>query len=61
MPVRRDTYFAGAMTQSEFGDFFAQGQRWLATHGQVQHEGTVDITRTYVRQQVKSSFVVMEQ
>lgn len=60
MPVRRDTYFARQMTPHAFDDFFARGQRWLGTHGQVQHEGTVDITRTYVRQQVKSKFVVME-
>ena len=60
MPVRRDTYFAQQMTPHGFDDFFARGQQWLATHGQVQHEGTVDITRTYVRQQVKSRFVVME-
>jgi hypothetical protein len=59
VPVRRDTYFAGEMTPHAFDDFFARGQRWLATHGQVQHEGTVDITRTYVRQAVKSRFVVM--
>lgn len=59
IPVRRDTYFAGQMSPHEFDDFFARGQSWLATHGQVQHEGTVDITRTYVKQQVKSKFVVM--
>ena len=39
--------------------FFDRGQRWLATHGKVQHEGTVDITRTYVRQQIRPRFVVM--
>ena len=59
IPVRRDTYFARAMSPAAFDDFFARGQQWLATHGQVQHEGNVDITRTYVRQQVKSKFVVM--
>ena len=59
IPVRRDTYFAAAMSPGAFDDFFARGQQWLATHGQVQHEGTVDITRTYVRQQVKSKFVVL--
>jgi hypothetical protein len=58
IPVRRDTYFAGEMSPQAFDEFFTRGQRWLATHGQVQHEGTVDITRTYVRQQVKSKFVV---
>jgi hypothetical protein len=59
IPVRRDTYFAGEMTPGEFDAFFARGQKWLATHGNVEHEGTVDITRTYVRQQVKSRFIVM--
>ena len=48
-----------AMSPPAFEDFFARGQQWLATHGQVQHEGIVDITRTYVRQQVKSEFVVL--
>lgn len=60
MPVRRDTYFAEQMTPHAFDDFFARGQQWLGSHGQVQHEGTVDITRTYVRQQVRSKFVVIE-
>jgi len=60
MPVWRDTYFAGAMPPQSFDDFFARGQQWLATHGRFEHEGTVDITRTYVRQQMKSRFVVME-
>ncbi len=60
MPVRRDTYFAQQMTPHDFDDFFARGQSWLATHGQGQHEGTVDITRTYVRQQVKSRFIVVK-
>jgi hypothetical protein len=59
IPVRRDTYFAGPMTETGFDDFFTRGQQWLITHGQVQHEGTVDITRTYVRQQLKSKFVVL--
>ena len=61
MLVRRDTYFARPMSAPEFDDFFSHGQRWLATHGQVQHEGTVDITRTYVKQQIKSKFVVLDQ
>jgi len=68
IPLRRDTYFAQQMTPAAFDEFFARGQQWLATHGQVrpadgaahdQHDGTVDITRTYVRQQVKSRFVVL--
>lgn len=60
IPVRRDTYFAKQMTPEEFDHLFERSQRWLTTHGRVQHEGTVDITRTYVRQQVKSKFIVLE-
>lgn len=69
MPVRRDTYFAKGMSPAEFDDFFERGQQWLATHGRVEHEPAsgakgkppvVDITRTYVRQQIRSKFVVME-
>jgi len=59
IPVRRDTYFAQQMTPGEFDAFFERGQNWLASHGKVQHEGTVDITRTYVKQQAKSKFVVL--
>ena len=67
MPVRRDTYFAQQMSPASFDEFFARGQQWLATHGKVEHEeiagnvsaGTMDITRTYVRQQIKSKFIVM--
>jgi hypothetical protein len=60
IPLRRDTYFARPMSQSGFNEFFADGQRWLSIHGGAEHEGTMDITRTYLRQQVKSKFVVGE-
>jgi hypothetical protein len=60
IPIRRDTYFAQQMSPASFDEFFARGQKWLATHGNFEHEGTVDITRTYVRQQVKSRFIVSE-
>jgi hypothetical protein len=60
IPLRRDTYFAAAMSPTAFDEFFARGQQWLTTHGQVQHEGIVDITHTYVKQQVKSKFIVMK-
>ena len=71
IPVRRDTYFAKQMSPTEFDAFFTRGQEWLATHGKVEHEthpeshpeasgGVVDITRTYVRQQIRSKFVVMK-
>lgn len=74
IPVRRDAYFAQAMTPGEFDDFFARSQRWLLEHGRPRpaaatppgspagdpHQGTLDITRTYVRQQIKSKFVVLK-
>jgi hypothetical protein len=60
IPLRRDTYFAAAMSPAQFDDFFERGQQWLATHGKFEHEGSVDITRTYVRQQIKSKFIVKE-
>jgi hypothetical protein len=64
IPVRRDTYFAQQMSAEEFDVFYGRGQKWLATHGraqhgEAQHGGTVDITRRYGRQQIKSRFVVM--
>jgi hypothetical protein len=62
IPLRRDTYFAGPMSETEFDDFFTRGQKWLATNGRFEHEGksgVADITRTYARQQTKSRFVVM--
>jgi len=68
IPVRRDAYFAKQMSPQSFDDFFDRGQRWLATHGKFEHEaagpadgsaGVADITRTYVKQQVRSKFVVM--
>jgi len=66
IPVRRDTYFAKQMDPAEFDTFFERGQRWLKNHGRPHGHGeeapagTLDITRTYVRQQTKSSFQVME-
>jgi hypothetical protein len=62
IPLRRDTYFAQEMSAPAFDEFFARGQKWLATHGHVEHEekqsGALDITRTYVRQQARSRFIV---
>ena len=58
MPLRRDTYFAHEMSSHAFDEFFERGQKWLATHGKFEHEGVADITRTYVKQQVRSKFVV---
>jgi len=60
VPVRRDAYFAQQMSHGEFDDFFARGQQWLKAHGRFEHEGTVDITRTYSKQQLRSKFVTFE-
>jgi hypothetical protein len=58
IPLRRDAYFAEPMSPDEFEEFFDDGQEWLVTHGKIAQEGTVDITRTYVKQQKRSRFVV---
>jgi hypothetical protein len=58
IPLRRDSYHAKTMSPREFSDFFDRGQQWLATHGRFEHEGVVDITHTYVKQQRKSKFVI---
>jgi hypothetical protein len=47
------------MSPGEFDEFFTRGQHWLATHGRVAEDKTVDITRTYVRQQARSRFVMV--
>jgi hypothetical protein len=60
IPVRRDTYFAQQLSPTDFDDFFARGQQWLASHGTFEHSPVADITKTYVRQQVKSKFVVIK-
>lgn len=58
IPLRRDTYFARPMSEGEFGEFFERGQEWLSTHGQIKEEGVVDIQRSYVREQLRSKFIV---
>lgn len=61
IPVRRDTYFAQHMTPEGFDDLFQRSQRWLNTHGKpTTDDTTLDITRTYSRQMLKSKFVVMD-
>lgn len=74
IPLRRDTYFAKPMNVEEFDRFFERGQRWLRAYGRP-HEAsattggeaddrgngtTLDITRTYVKQQARSRFIVFE-
>lgn len=62
--VRRDTYFASPMSLEEFDAFFDRGQRWLEAHGrpheQADDASHRDVTRTYVKQQLRSRFVVKE-
>jgi hypothetical protein len=60
MPIRRDTYFSGPMTRAEFDEFFTRSQNWLTTHGKMLTDGAVDITKTYVKQQARSRFIVMK-
>ena len=64
MIVRRDTYFAKPMTHAQFGEYFESGQTWLASHGRVHASAEgghhLDITRTYVRQQMRSRFALMK-
>jgi len=59
IPLRRDTHFAQQMSPAAFDEFFERGQNWLTTHGKPGEGGTMDITRTYVRQQVRPRFVVL--
>ena len=64
IPVRRDQYEAGQMSQERFADFFDRAQDWLATHGKFEHEsaetGVADITGTYRKQQQRPKFVVVK-
>ena len=62
IPLKRDNYLAKTMTPRQFNTFFEKGQAWLRTHGKPHAEGaassTLDITRTYSRQQKKCPFHV---
>jgi len=61
IPVRRDTYFARPMSADEFDTLFQRSQKWLSVHGKPTDDpATLDITRTYNRQQIKSRFVVTD-
>ncbi|QOV89036.1 DUF6065 family protein [Humisphaera borealis] len=59
IPLRRDTHFAQQMSPAAFDEFFERGQQWLTAHGKPGDGGTMDITRTYVRQQIRPRFVVL--
>ena len=62
IPVRRDAYFARQMSPQNFDDFFTRGQKWLSAHGRPHpgvHDGTLNITHTYARQQISSTFTVL--
>jgi hypothetical protein len=60
IPLKRGNYAAKPMSATHFSKFFDRGQSWLKTHGRIhesgEHTGTLDITRTYSRQQRKSKF-----
>ena len=62
IPVRRAQYRARSMAPKQFESFIERGQRWLAQHGNFEHEaaatGVADITRVYARQQKMARFVV---
>jgi hypothetical protein len=60
VPVRRDLYTAGQMSQRGFDQFFEAGQHWLKNHGSMEHEGEVNITGAYMKRRELSKFVVME-
>jgi hypothetical protein len=57
--VRRDHYFAREASPLEFEVYFQRTQEWLLRHGRGEHEGNVDVTRTYVKQQRMSRFSVI--
>ena len=57
--VRRDSYFAREMSTADFERFFQRGQEWLARYGRGGKPEMLDITRTYVKQQRRSSFSVI--
>lgn len=60
IPLKRGDYEARPMSPRQFSTFFDRGQEWLKTHGRMHEQGaasgTLDITRTYSRQQKKSRF-----
>ena len=64
VPLKRDKYLAKQMNPRQFDKFFEKGQAWLRAHGKPHEEGaaegTLDITRTYVRQQKRSSVEVKD-
>ena len=57
--VRRDHYFAQEMTPAEFESYFHRTQEWLRRYGRGEHEGMMDITGHYVKQQRLSKFSVI--
>jgi hypothetical protein len=60
IPIWRDTFSAGQLSQEDFSEFFERGQEWLKKHGRPHAEGQMDITRTYVKQQIRPKFVVLK-
>jgi hypothetical protein len=49
------------MSADEFDTLFQRSQKWLSVHGKPTDDpATLDITRTYNRQQIKSRCVVTD-
>ena len=49
------------MTPTAFDEFYERGQHWLSVHGKpTDDRTTLDITRTYVKQQLRAKFVVLD-
>lgn len=56
--VRREHYSALEMSEEEFDTYFDRSQQWLAKYGRAGDEESLDITRTYVKQQQLADFSV---
>ena len=46
------------MSEEEFDTYFDRSQQWLAKYGRAGDEESLDITRTYVKQQQLADFSV---
>lgn len=56
--VRREHYSAREMSVGDFETYFERSQQWLREYGREGDSESLDITRTYVKQQQLSSFTV---
>ncbi len=60
VPLRRDVYFAREMDDAALDAFFSRGQSWLARHGKGPPSPMMDITGVYGKQQMRSTFRVLD-